>query len=613
MRVYFMPTSTIDTLSQRKAVEFQRYDDYEVWKRMQDQDPELASVRMLYEDIRVHGYVRPETWQRFDDEEITYGAEVLDINQQRLDRFTFDGKDIIVKESDGYSPRITLREVYEKGPQDPNYGSYARAAKEPGLAFQARRDQYFLDAYEAIEQMMRDQTDYDTIYMTSTCPTAAELAEELLEMGLCPDEASALQKAQILIKQEHYNEADGKSYQYIFRKLPNGQLEMLSTRLDSSDLQAHDAVLQQSYGHHDMPFALMRSHERGRFLGFSNTTNRPIKAVAAEQVKIYDDVLQAKTGKPHRFGRTEEGIDAQEFFDNHCPEYWQAYKMYHEQLARHSNGQPLDAGFKHYLLQALTRQEAVGKSVLNDEQIRRLRAQLMAGQLTPEMILPCKKLMTYNHHATMDDLLGQYKASGEVVRLPLDQGGNDLATAYGDVASTVGSMAAAEGKSYEGCNVGNEVTDLSAAAQLAQTMNISLEQAMRLLEERQKKVADDASLEEKYGVENVRQGICGACGTKGKVGPCGPGFCNDCDTKDRKNPGYILRLYKQRQRQQDESESRIIVETPSISLQQQLPQIGEIIVHTNGKKHQLRERVIVGDTIRYWADYDTGEEIEKLY
>ncbi len=55
-----------------------------------------------------------------------------------------------------------------------------------------------------------------------------------------------------------------------------------------------------------------------------------------------------------------------------------------------------------------------------------------------------------------------------------------------------------------------------------------------------------ASLEEKYGYDKVHRGKCGACGTRAKLGPCN--FCNDCDTQDRLEKGYIKRLIAKKAR-----------------------------------------------------------------
>ncbi len=186
---------------------------------------------------------------------------------------------------------------------------------------------------------------------------------------------------------------------------------------------------------------------------------------------------------PGVISRVKESIDAHELFDKHCPEYWAAFAAYNELLAQHVAGEPLDDKLKTYVFSALDMQEKAGRSVLNDHQIHRLRMQLISGTIHADMILPCKKIITYNHHATIDQLLKQYNETGHVINLAADQDGDDLLTAYSEVAGGLGGMAAAEGLSYEGCHVGNEVHDLAAVAELALSQGISLEQALRKLGE----------------------------------------------------------------------------------------------------------------------------------
>ncbi len=451
-------------MQQRQELDQQRFEDYQRWEAQQHSDPRFSSVRFLYADVRDHGEVLPDTWERFDVEERTWAAEVLNAPHSHIDRFKFDGQNIIVKESDGIKPRVTLRNVYQNGLEV----TRAAVAAEPGLAFQLRRDELFMEFYEDIEKMMRGETDYDTIHVISTCPVPAELSDDPIE-------------AERLMKLRWYDNERRKSFDYTARRLPNGELELSATTLDSSDLEAHAKVLHSS-GYENVSFALLNSHEYGAYRSHENTTNRPLETVIAERVQVYDAALESKTGKHHKFGREDDTIDAHEFFEEHCEDYWIGYKAYHKLLAEHLAGQALHDNLRGYLLQCMQRQEQVGQSVLTRDKMDRLRIQLQGIHVTPDMAMSCRELLVYDHHATLSRLLKQFNETGKVDQLSYS-GSGDFMGAYADVASSNGSAAAANGETFAGCETATGVSSLTTAAQVAGEKGVTLEQALRMQEE----------------------------------------------------------------------------------------------------------------------------------
>jgi hypothetical protein len=455
--------ATPQAVQQIRQAEYDRYEAYRAWEEKQRSDPRFASVRFLYEDMRDHGEIQPATWERFDVEERTWGAEVLNAPHSHIDRFRFDGNDIIVKETDGVQPRVTLREVYQKGLDK----TRADVVDEPGLAYQLRRDELFMEFYEDIERMMRGEADYDTIHMISTCPIPEELSDD-------PDEAARLMKLR------WYDNDRRKSFDYTARRLPNGELELSATTLDSSNMQAHAEVLQAS-GYENVSFALLSSHEYGAYRSHANTTEQPIETVIAARAAVYDASLEAQTGQPHRFGRLDDTVDAHKFFDEHCADYWAGYKAYHELFARHLAGGELHEDLRNYLMTCMARQEQVGQSVLTKDKIDRLRIQLSGGRITPEMAMSCRELLVYDHHATLSRLLKQYNETGMVDQL--DTNGGDFMGAYAEAASSNGSAAAANGETFAGCETAVGVNSLSNAATSAAEQGVSLEQILRAQEE----------------------------------------------------------------------------------------------------------------------------------
>jgi hypothetical protein len=449
---------------QNQEREYERYEAYHDWERQQLSDPRFASVRFLYSDLRDHGEIRPDTWERFDVEELTGAAEMLNAPHTHVDRFVFDGQDVIVKESYGVNPQVSLRDVYQKG-LDKTHEDFVT---EPGLAFQLRRDELFMEFYEEIERMMKGRTDHDTIQMVSTCPTPEEMPFEHEE-------------AVRLLNSRFYNLKQRKSFDYTARRLPDGRLELSATRLDSSNLDAHAKVL-QAFGYENVSFGLMKSHGYGEFLSYDNTTERPIESVIAERVAVYDAELEAQTGQRHRFGRVDDTVDAHEFFREHCGEYWAGYKAYNELLARHLAGEELQRPLQKYLLKCLEGQEQVGQSVLSQEGLARLRTQLWHGKVTMDMAMSCRELLIYDHHATLTRLLKQYSETGQVDRLGYAEEG-DFMGAYADAASSNGTAAAAAGETFAGCETATGVNSLSAAAQSAAESGMTLEQTLRGQEE----------------------------------------------------------------------------------------------------------------------------------
>ena len=237
----------------------------------------------------------------------------------------------------------------------------------------------------------------------------------------------------------------------------------------------------------------------------------------------------------------------------------QASRTYHELLARHIVGDLLDPQLKSYLLSSLEAQEIAlktrdtdSKPVITMPEIFALRNQINRGRIEVAMLGPCQDMMMYSHTALFDAALNRYNQTGQLGEI-VDR--SNVMGSYGDAASATGGEATFAGLDFNDCPGTVALSSATATsgnlAEIAAAMGITIEEAMRRFGYRNK-VAHDATLIQKYGAENVRYGVpCGACNVKrsGGVGPCGPGFCNDCDTKDRKRPGYIARLYKRRQSQ----------------------------------------------------------------
>lgn len=158
----------------------------------------------------------------------------------------------------------------------------------------------------------------------------------------------------------------------------------------------------------------------------------------------------------------------------------------------------------------------------------------------------------------------------------------------------------------------------TAAAEELSTSTIICDLEVSIAPAAKAEVADDALLHIKYPeyIHKLKIGTCFACKGKDRMlGPCGPGFCNDCDTRDRIQPGYIQDLIDAH------PQETLAAETDSA-----LPQLAEIartrslrsgdVYEINGESWEFRRRLVVGgmvpEFVRDSQQLLTGEAASKL-
>jgi hypothetical protein len=278
-------------------------------------------------------------------------------------------------------------------------------------------------------------------------------------------------------------------------------------------------------------------------------------------------------------------------------------------FARHMAGQELNHNLRDHLLNLLGDYRRLGKTndAISAEGLNRLFEQVWYGRITPEMQLACNEIMDYAHSALMREYMTAYKQTG-VLPHQEDVAEDILASYSGDSGGANGG-AVESGVSFADCEDGNGVSDVSAAAALAEETGLSLEEALRVIKKRKGDLPYNASLTEKYGAENVYLGQCGACGSHGEVGPCGPGFCNDCDSRDRIERGYILALYNKRMAQKEKiapslAEPEIMPESIAVAKR------GETVFRQQGQLVRYEQRLTVGGVKEVLIDVQTGAELE---
>jgi len=432
---------------------------YERWVQSElTGDPRLAALRVLYNDERDYRDVRPETWDYFDLQEMTGGAESMDTQHITILEGEYDPvTDEIVAATAG-GERVTYDSFTVSGLER----ARERAAQNPDFTFQITRDQIYHDNYHGpVKEMWRTQTDYDTVFYGSTFPQ--DVIDQLGERG------------RMIIKELAYDDEAKKGFLYGFRKGKDDNMEFFAIRLANATPEFFAGYLQK-HGFKAEQFAGVDSHEFGQFVVTANTGDTDIREVAKAQAALFDQAAEELTGERHHYGQLEEGVDAYDLFKR-APNLWKAYRQYHRHLAQHFNGVPMHDDLYDYLTALHT---TTGDHVLTDNEQIRLGRQLNNGKITADLALACKKLMTYSHYATLNKKLEDYRATGVIT----DIDGADIMQAYGGAAGGEGSAAAERGETFNDCDMVYGEQSTTNAAEMADRMGISLEEALRRLSQK---------------------------------------------------------------------------------------------------------------------------------
>lgn len=485
---------------QVEANQQRRYRDYAEWATQRlERSPIIWTTDLLRFDLRNHGEISAETWARFDKDETTHLAEAIQTKHAFVDRYRFDHQrdQVIVTEGDGFRPDTTLDGIIEIGYKK----STMDAAEDPRLTDFVRRDEIFMQRHAQVKATMRGETAGDTIVSFSTYPEELEQLAgglDILKTKACqPDRRVA--------------------FMYVDRKVGDDQLESAIYTIDNSRLAAFGMVLGQN-GHLDVPFAMLNSHEYGRYMIQTTTAGQRIGDVGNTYIEQYDDAMHELTGKVHNQGRREESVDAHEFLAKH-QDWWAVYKAYNEQLARALNGEPTHPQLVQYLQKSLDEYQQAGASTLDASQTAQLQNCLAKGRIDLSIEVSAKKVLRYANGALFKELFTAYAQTGVAQRLNQSDGGSLMST-YADEASGSGGRMAARGESMDGCDLSISVETARSAAEMAEKMGISIDQAARLMEQKR---------DEAYKLE--RRGNCRICypmprGKNTWVGGCS--MCGEC-------------------------------------------------------------------------------------
>lgn len=550
---------------------------YERWIQAElSGDPRLTALRVLYNDERDYRDVRPETWDYFDLQEMTGGAESMDTQHITELEGDYDpATDEIVAATAG-GERVTYDSFTVSGLQR----AQERAAQNPDFTFQIQRDQIYHDNFHGpVKEMWRSQTDYDTVVYVSTFP------QDMIDtMG---------DRGRMLIRELAYDEDGKKGFVYGYRKnSQTGKMEGFAARLGNGTPEFFGAYLQK-HGFSAEQLATMSSHEYGQAVVLMNTGDTPIKEVAQAEAALFDQVAEDLTGERHSFGQLEEGIDAYELFKR-APNLWKAYRQYHRHLAQHLNGVPLHDDLYDYLV---TLHTTTGDHVLTGHEHLRLGNQLDNNKITADMALACKKLMTYSHYATLNAKLDEFRRTGVIIDIDSD----DIMQSYGSAAGGEGSAAADRGDVFSDCDMTYGEQSTNSAAEVASRLGVSIEEALRILNKKP---------------ERWSKGDCRNCERETQVWAEEDGGCNVCRTCANEHTIWGQQgLDRERRRAQAERDAAERLTTLDAEMDEQLQQPEDTAPigatrYEAGKHQTLTRQITVGGAKNVWVSTATGQAVD---
>jgi|GEM_PF-4321615 len=552
---------------------------YERWVQSElSGDPRLTALRILYNDLRSQRDVNPETWDYFDLQEMTGGAESMDTQHVTELEGEYDpATDEIIAATAG-GERVTYDSFTVSG----LVRAQERAAQNPDFSFQVIRDQIFHDNFHGpIKAMWHGETGYDTVVYASTY--ADDVIEEFGERG------------RLLLQELAYDEENEKGFIYGYRKNKRtGKMDGFAARVGNGNREYFGAYLQKR-GKSAQEVAGLSSHEYGRMVVFMNTGDTPMKEVARAEVGVFDEAAEELTGKRHHFGREEEGVDAYELFKR-APNLWKAYRQYHRHLAEHFTGVPLHDDLYAYLT---TLHTTTGGHVLTDREQLRLGNQLGNNKITADLALACKKLMTYSHYATLNGKLDEYRRTGTVT----DIGGADIMQSYGSAAGGEGSAAAERGDTFNDCDMTYGEQSTSEAAQMADRLGISLEEALRRVGKK---------------LEHWSEGECRNCERTTQIWAEADGGCNVCRKCANEHTVWgqqgLEREKRRAQAEREVAERLSVLEADLLETTEESPEETATPEGTTryvaGQQQMFMRWVTLGGATHAWVNTATGQPVD---
>lgn len=179
---------------------------------------ELASIRILQEDLKTHGFITPESWQQVYNEELTYVAESINapLRTEFMLKETPEG---LVDERG-----VLLREALQRG----LWAARSASDRDNRLEFNLRRAIHDYHEGEILEEMMQRESGHNTV--VSVSPFCEEAYRQhgkrtVEDFGYQPDRCLGFIR--------------------VYQKTAGNQLKVISISVDNSNLDAFRSVLWQ--------------------------------------------------------------------------------------------------------------------------------------------------------------------------------------------------------------------------------------------------------------------------------------------------------------------------------------------------------------------------------
>jgi hypothetical protein len=179
---------------------------------------ELASIRMLRQDIEQFGRVTAETWQQVHNEELTFVAE--SINAPLSTTFQLENGESGLVDERG----VRLQEALARGLQAAEEAAYG----DSRYWFNVRRAVHEYEEGQAVQRMMNDAYGANTIISFSPFPE-----EAYRQYGPKPLKSIGFQPERKL------------GFIRVYNKKSDQELEVISLSVDNSDLEAFRATAAQ--------------------------------------------------------------------------------------------------------------------------------------------------------------------------------------------------------------------------------------------------------------------------------------------------------------------------------------------------------------------------------
>jgi hypothetical protein len=409
----------------------------------------------------------------------------------------------------------------------------------PDFGFYAKRTISEQANYHDLVHMMQHDPVGTTIGLVSPAEYGPHLKHLSRDIGMFPDRKMAI--VQLVRK------VSPTAAYSVFVSLDNATLAQLGILLREEGVEVPANLKAENYLEYQI-----RLHSPS-----NEALDRHIDAM----VKRFDDrIFDEVHDQVHQGQVTHQKLDTDTLFKTELKVVQAEQYTFDEALsyALMNEPQPLHPLLRADAQAALARRRSDnGAPMLNEKEQQRLHALLAADKIDIKIPTHALALLTLKsiHETGVTEIVHKYlKGDHDVLGfLPRTltaspretiQGGIHLITFEQPQEYMLRSSSDFIGIAGTAAEEGRLAAACGSRALFGQKPEASSSLIERLMEGESVEdiLSAHASLEMKYGAQDVEYGTCRLCEKEGFVAKCG--FCNTCDTRDRLQPGYIDRALK---------------------------------------------------------------------